>query len=727
MNPQPSQSTLIGRQRLVALQNFFKEEAASWLFVLKTLIAALIALWLAYRLELESPKTAVVTVFIVMQARTGMVLAKGFYRALGTIIGSGVALLLVAAFAQERVMFLIGLAIWVGMLTAGATIYRNFQSYAFVLAGYTACLVGLPAAMDPNAAFDIAVTRLTEVLLGILVASTISGLVFPLSIRELLLSAALKRFATFANSSGRALSFGVPTEEWGSLHLKAINEIVTLDSYRSVGIFDNPKTRLQNQTILRMSADLIAAASTLHVLNRHILRLNDPSMNAVREALDPLLATGVRLLQTHVPTSAFEAQQLMSYIGEWQAEIQKHKSRIQAENTFSPEQQLAFDTALMLLEQFLDEFRHYGRSHSALQDARIIEDDDQAPPLIQHGRHATDFSQPLIAGLRTVLILGVMSVFWINSAWPTGVLALTIAVVVSALFSTAPNPAKMVFQLWQGIALSFVAAFAFQFTVLPNLHGFTQLTFGLIPFLAFGAYLMTRPKWGAIGVGFGLFFSTLAIPDNVTQFNYAGLLNSGIALLVSATIAALAFLTVMPMGNQLSRYRMMRALNRQLIVACLNPLTGLRPQFERDTRELLRQIAGMRGFNTAKDRATLTDALTIQELGSAVLELRTLLGQPHSLDAARLSSVQTAISALARFYRHRNQRNLRALRQAFDNVIPQVFDQVFDNKGKEPTSNDRKIQIYLHLIQQQVQALPDIGRPADPAPEVSKEVAGYAA
>ena len=200
MNPEPSSSVLIGRQRLIAVQGFFKEEAISWLFVLKTLIAALIALWLAYRLELESPKTAVVTVFIVMQARTGMVLAKGFYRALGTIIGSGVALLLVAAFAQERVMFLIGLAIWVGMLTAGATIYRNFQSYAFVLAGYTACLVGLPAALDPNAAFDIAVTRLTEVLLGILVASTVSGLVFPLSMRELLLSAALKRFATFANS-----------------------------------------------------------------------------------------------------------------------------------------------------------------------------------------------------------------------------------------------------------------------------------------------------------------------------------------------------------------------------------------------------------------------------------------------------------------------------------------------------------------------------------------------
>ena len=725
MNPRSAsqESSLIWQHRRTALHAFFKGEATSWLFVFKTLLAALIALWLAYRLELESPKTSVVTVFIVMQARTGMVLAKGFYRALGTIIGSGVALMLVAAFAQERVMFLIGLAIWVGMLTAGATIYRNFQSYAFVLAGYTACLVGLPAAMDPNAAFDIAVTRVSEVLLGILVASTVSGLVFPLSMRELLLTAALKRFATFTNSSGRAISFGVPNEEWGNLHLKAINEIVTLDSYRSVGIFDNHKTRIQNQTILRMSADLIAAASTLHVLNQHILRLNEPSMDAVRETLDPLLATGVRLLQTHVPSSAAESRTLMSYIEEWQTEIRVHHPRIQAANAFNPEQQLAFDTAIMLLTQFLDEFLRYGRSHSALQDERTIEDDDRAPPLIQHGRHATDFSQPLIAGLRTAVILSVMSVFWINSSWPTGVLALTVAVVVSALFSTAPNPAKVVIQMWQGIALSFASAFMFQFLVLPSLHGFTQLIFGLIPFLAFGAYLMTRPKWIAIGTGFGLFFSTLAIPDNFTVFNYAGLLNNGIALLVAVTIAALAFLTVMPVGNQLSRYRMMHALNRQLIVACLNPLTGLRPQFERDTRELLRQIAGMRGFSTAKDRSALTDALTIQELGSAILELRTLLGQPHSLDANRLASVQTAISALARFYRQRNQHNLTALRLAFDNVTQQIFD----TGENAPTSNDRKIQIYLHLIQHQVQAIPDVGRPAAPTPEVDKEVASYAA
>jgi hypothetical protein len=33
----------------------------------------------------------------------------------------------------------------------------------------------------------------------------------------------------------------------------------------------------------------------------------------------------------------------------------------------------------------------------------------------------------------------------------------------------------------------------------------------------------------------------------------------------------------------------------------------------------------------------------------------------------------------------------------------------------------------LHLIQHQVQAIPDVGRPAAPGPEVSKEVSSYAA
>ncbi len=63
---------------------------------LKVLIAAFLTLWLAMRLELPQPRTAMITVFIVMQPQSGQVFAKSFYRFLGTLAGSAVMVLLIA-------------------------------------------------------------------------------------------------------------------------------------------------------------------------------------------------------------------------------------------------------------------------------------------------------------------------------------------------------------------------------------------------------------------------------------------------------------------------------------------------------------------------------------------------------------------------------------------------------------------------------------------------------
>jgi len=65
-------------------------------------------------LNLDQPYWALLTVFIVSQPlQSGQVLAKSLYRIIGTVIGAGVALLFVALFAQERVLFLGALALWI--------------------------------------------------------------------------------------------------------------------------------------------------------------------------------------------------------------------------------------------------------------------------------------------------------------------------------------------------------------------------------------------------------------------------------------------------------------------------------------------------------------------------------------------------------------------------------------------------------------------------------------
>jgi uncharacterized membrane protein YccC len=136
-----------------------RSDGVTWIYIFKVLLAAFTTLWLAMRLELPQPRTAMITVFIVMQLQSGHVFAKSFYRLLGTIAGSAVTVVLIALFAQNTELFLPSLALWVGICSTGAMRCRNFRAYGFVLAGYTAAMVGLPALAHPDGVFMAAMWR----------------------------------------------------------------------------------------------------------------------------------------------------------------------------------------------------------------------------------------------------------------------------------------------------------------------------------------------------------------------------------------------------------------------------------------------------------------------------------------------------------------------------------------------------------------------------------------
>lgn len=136
-----------------AIADWARTDGLTWVYVFKTVLAALLSLLIAMRLQLPQPRTAMTTVFVVMLPQSGMVIAKSFYRLCGTFVGLVVTLALVALFSQQRVLFLSATAIWVGICTAGAARNRHFKSYGFVLAGYTAALIGIPAAQQADGAF----------------------------------------------------------------------------------------------------------------------------------------------------------------------------------------------------------------------------------------------------------------------------------------------------------------------------------------------------------------------------------------------------------------------------------------------------------------------------------------------------------------------------------------------------------------------------------------------
>src|SRR5450830_1790589 len=264
-----------------------RSDGVTWVYIFKVLIAAFLTLWLAMRLELPQPRTAMITVFIVMQPQSGHVLAKSFYRFLGTLAGSTVMVALIALFAQNTELFLGALAIWVGLCSAGATRNRNFRAYGFVLAGYTAAMVGLPALAHPEGAFMAAVWRVLEISLGILVSTFVSAAILPQTSSAAMRNALYQRFGVFSGFVSSGLCGPHASTAFERANVRFIAEAVGLEGLRSLTVFEDPHMRRRNGRLSRLNSEFMSITTRFNALHQLLERLRADAADHVVAEIKP--------------------------------------------------------------------------------------------------------------------------------------------------------------------------------------------------------------------------------------------------------------------------------------------------------------------------------------------------------------------------------------------------------------------------------------------------------
>ena len=103
------------------------------LFSLKTFLAALIALYIAFLWNLSQPHWALLTVLIVAQAYTGMVRSKALYRFIGTFVGAAMAVFLIPRLVNLPELLTFFLAGWIALCLYLSLIDGTPRSYAYIL------------------------------------------------------------------------------------------------------------------------------------------------------------------------------------------------------------------------------------------------------------------------------------------------------------------------------------------------------------------------------------------------------------------------------------------------------------------------------------------------------------------------------------------------------------------------------------------------------------------
>jgi uncharacterized membrane protein YccC len=537
--------------------------AARWgipaaIFSLKALAAALLAAYISFSIGLERPYWAFLTSYIVAAPLAGAVISKALFRVIGTFIGAAAAVIMVPPLAHSPELLTLAIASWLALCVFVSLLERTPRGYAFVLAGYTAVLIVLPAVNTPGEIFTDASLRVQEITIGILCGSLVHGVVFPGSVSTFLL--------------GRVAMMLRDAERWSrdSLELEP-DEAVEAERRR-----------------------LAQDVTELHNLSIHLPYETSrpaPRVRAVRalqDQLSLLMPLGAAVADRVAALRERDAlgETAEALLADTRAWLDTFESAGEGAATREDRERVAEDlkARCLALEPEVTPTANWdallrlslGSRLSSLIDAHLDCRDlaeqlgtrDRKPvsariPRLLEGRRNRELHRDVAgaargaAGAAVTIILG--CALWIGSGWNDGGTAVMLAGVFLALFSASDNPLAPLWMFFWGTLIASALGMLYAFAILPRVDGFPELAMTLAPPLLVLGSLMHSPRFAGIALPALLGMGSPFIIAVKYSDNFASFANGSLAQLLGVLFAIVMARLLQTAGLESAIRRTLRA------------------------------------------------------------------------------------------------------------------------------------------------------------------------
>ncbi|HTT80208.1 MAG TPA: FUSC family protein [Stellaceae bacterium] len=581
-----------------------------WIFAAKTTASGLIALLVAFTFNLDQPYWALLTVFIVSQPQqSGQVLAKSFYRVIGTVIGAAMALILIGLCAQERVLFLGALALWIGLCAFGSQYARNWAAYSFVLSGYTVAIVGIPAALDAGNAFYIATGRVTEISLGIIVAATVSHVVVPTSLVPSLWRAVAGAQAGLADYAVALFGAG----DTATLRTKLLGLAIEIENLRASAIFEDRQIRARSNAMRLLDLALINAVGTAQLLRRALDALGGTG---------PLAEAGLgdAIAKATVSIKAWRAASLDASgleRGLVRARACLPLVRQLCRDQSAPDEEVIGRIAVIArLREFFTALTAYAEAYEA-----VVSGAKPEPRRIGFA-HSNDLAGALWTGLRAALAVFLVSSFWILTNWAHGSTAAVLGAVATARLATMAPAVPIAVGATLIFALATIPAFITVEVLLPLADGFGMFALAVAPMLFLCAFLIAHKKTMLIGYLSALLFASAGGFVDRMVYDPVGFINTSIAAVVAAATAMVLWAIIAPATPEAARGRFVRAARRALPRIAARHWRIRLAEFETAMTEALGQLRNQLRSDQPDDIAVYEAAIALFDAGRDLIRVR---------------------------------------------------------------------------------------------------------
>lgn len=520
------------------------------LFSVNSFAAACLALTIGFGLDLPRPYWAVLTVYITSQPLSGGVRSKAIYRLIGTLSGALFTVAVLPPLVDEPWLLSLALAAWVGVCLGVSLLDRTPRAYVLMLAGYTATLIGFPSVGHPEAIFDVAVSRVEEIGLGILCATVTHSLFFPRPVGSVL---KLRLADWLKDADGWALSLMRHDEGKGATDRRHLAAAATEIHLLSLLLpFDTSAVR-----------DMVAIVRAIH----HRFLVLIPVLSGIEDRLKALRAQTGGIDGAVREALAAVADWVESGAdGEAAQSLDRRLEDWKSANLGSDWKALLRHSLLTRLQDLLSDLGDAHALHKALHVPQTLLPATLAGQLAKRTRKPlhSDPGLAILSGLSAFLTILLVCGVWIETGWSDGAAAAALAGVFCALFAALddPTPAIIGFGLTFGVAIP-VAAF-YQFAILPGLDGLPLLLLFLAPTFLVGGYFMLDRKTALPSLAFILGFSSALAFQETYSADFAAFVNSNTAIYVALFVAILVTRTVRSISVDSAARRLLVRTWRQL-------------------------------------------------------------------------------------------------------------------------------------------------------------------
>ncbi|WP_295522484.1 FUSC family protein [uncultured Pseudacidovorax sp.] len=549
--------------------------AAEMIFSAKCFAAAMLAMGVASWAGMPRPFWALMTTYIVANPMAGAVRSKAVFRLLGTLLGCAATLLMVPALVDAPELLTLALALWVALCLFVSLLDRTPRAYLFMLAGYSAAVIGFPAVGAPTGLFDTATARVQEIGLGIVCAGLVHSLVWPVSLAPTLVGM-MDRTLADAGAWLRAM-MQAPAADAGrpaapgqqAARRKLAADVSQLRVMATHVPFDTSHLQWTAEAIRALQHEVAALTPFASAV--------DDRLRALRDADGRLPADVERTVGTVLARLTESGRAGPDLAGRPLPEADAARLRAAARSlgdatSTTDDWTRALRTGLAVrLEELIDAWAACvqlreridaglaGRPQPlAARSART------AAPAARDVLHR-DVGMAAWSALAAMVAICLCSAFWILTGWSGGAAMPMMAAIFCSFFASMDDPVPGIYAFLKALLMSLPLGALYVLVLMPLVVDLPTLALVCAPvFLVLGAYL-ARPATmlRAMGLLLSGVMGTLSLHDT-GQADFASFINSNIAQVLGGAAAGVVTALMRSVSAEWSARRIQRRTWREL-------------------------------------------------------------------------------------------------------------------------------------------------------------------